>query len=458
MTISRRAFLSGSAAAFVAPRLAFSTVPREAEIVIVGAGAAGIAAARRVAAAGRKAIVIEAASRVGGRSTTDTTSFSTPFDRGARWIYQPDANPLMRLARPAGIDVFPAAQAQKIRIGRRHARASEIEAFLTTSVKVSRSVADAARGRTDVSVAEALRATPPGEWVATAAFNSYVQGLGKELSEISSFDAMRAISRDGGALARQGLGTLVAKLAEGLPLPLSLSTPVTSINYASGRRDIEVETPAGRVSTRAVILTVSTNVLRSGRIRFTPDLPKRHLDAAAALSLGSFERIALELPGNPLGLSRDDMVIEKFETSRTGTLVANLGGSSLCVVDVAGQFSRDLAAQGEAAMVAFAIEWLSKMYGSDVAANVKASQATRWSLDPLVQGAFSVAAPGGAGARRTLMEPLGGLFLAGEAAHETAWGTVGGAWESGERAADLALRRIGALRDPEESKRPARKR
>jgi monoamine oxidase len=109
-------------------------------------------------------------------------------------------------------------------------------------------------------------------------------------------------------------------------------------------------------------------------------------------------------------------------------------------------------------MVAFAIEWLTKMYGGDVAAAVKRSQATRWNLNPLVQGAMSVASPGNSAARRTLMEPLGGLYFAGEAAHETLWGTVGGAWESGERAAEAALRRIGALRDPEEPKRPARKR
>lgn len=455
MTISRRAFLSGSAAALVAPRAGLAAVPREAEIVVVGAGAAGIAAARRIAGAGRRVVVVEAAGRVGGRCVTER-GFGAPFDLGARCILQPDTNPLTRLARPAGIDVLPAAQAQKIRIGRRHARASEIEQFLTTTVRVGRAVSEAARGRTDVAVATALRGGF-GEWTETAAFNLYVQGLGKELAEISASDAARMVSRDGGSLARQGLGTLVTRLAAGLPV--SLSTPVTAINYASGRREIEVETPAGRIATRAVILTVSTDVLRSGRIKFTPDLGKRHLDAAAGLSLGTLERIALELPGNPLGLSRDDIVIEKFESSRTGTLLADIGGSSLCVVEVAGALGRNLAGEGEAAMVAFAVEWLTKMYGTDVGAAVKRSQATRWSHDPLVGGAFSVASPGNAAARRTLMEPLGGLFLAGEAAHETLWGTVGGAWESGERAAELALRRIGARRDPEEpKKRPARKR
>jgi hypothetical protein len=50
---------------------------------------------------------------------------------------------------------------------------------------------------------------------------------------------------------------------------------------------------------------------------------------------------------------------------------------------------------------------------------------------------------------------VGSLFLAGEAAHETRWGTVDGAWESGERAAEAALRKIGAIKDAEPD-RPAR--
>ena len=122
----------------------------------------------------------------------------------------------------------------------------------------------------------------------------------------------------------------------------------------------------------------------------------------------------------------------------------------------AGSFGRDLSAKGEAAMVAFATEWLDKLYGSDVKGTVKRSAVTRWNASPFVLGATSAAAPGAQGSRKILMEPLGNLFFAGEAAHETLWGTVGGAWESGERAAEAALRRIGALA-PEPTQQPASK-
>jgi monoamine oxidase len=207
-----------------------------------------------------------------------------------------------------------------------------------------------------------------------------------------------------------------------------------------------VDTPAGKIAARAAIITVSSNVLAAGNIKFDPDIPKRYLDAAARLSLGSYDRIALELPGNPLGLARDEIIIEQSNSARTALLLANMAGSSLCSIDVAGSFGRDLSALGEPAMVAFAVEWLTKLFGSDAAAAVKKSSATRWDAAPFALGAMSVAEPGGQPSRRILAEPIGCMFLAGEATHETLWGTVDGAWESGERAAEAALRRIGALR------------
>jgi monoamine oxidase len=143
-------------------------------------------------------------------------------------------------------------------------------------------------------------------------------------------------------------------------------------------------------------------------------------------------------------LQRDDLMFEKAETARTGAVLANIGGTSLTMVDVGGAFGRDLSAQGEAAMVDFAVTWLGNLYGTDLKKAVKRSHATRWNEEPWALGAFSAARVGAQGARRMMMEPLRDrLWFAGEAAHETLWGTVGGAWESGERAADAALKSLG---------------
>ena len=457
MTMTRRHFLSASAALAVTPawsggRAGAAPLPREADIVVVGAGAAGIAAARRIMAANRKVIVVEASNQIGGRCQTDLSTFDVPFDRGARWMHNPETNPLIKLARSAGLEISTAPQGQKIRIGRRNARPGEIEEFLAALVRANRAIDDAAR-RFDVSCASVMP-KDLGIWADTAEFVLGASFSGKDLKDISVGDKSRAQERNTAIACRQGLGTLIAKLGE--QVPVALSTPASRIGW--GSRDVSVETPSGKILARAAVITVSTNVLAAGNIKFASELPKRTLDAASRLSLGSYDRIALQMPGNPLGLARDDIVIEQSNSLKTALIYANIGGSSLCSIDVGGSFGRDLSAQGEAAMVAFAKEWLTKLFGSEVAAAVKKSSATRWNAAPFALGAMSAASPGGQSSRKVLGEPIGCMYLAGEATHETLWGTIDGAWESGERAAEAALRRIGALRDAEPAERPAKSR
>ncbi|MDD1522390.1 MULTISPECIES: flavin monoamine oxidase family protein [Bradyrhizobium] len=444
MTITRRGFLSASAVLAAMPvlRASAAPLPREADIVVIGAGAAGIAAARRIMATGRKVIVVEAASQVGGRCITDSTTFDTPFDRGARWMHNPDTNPMIRLARSAGLDVLPAPSGQKMRIGRRNARAGETEQFLAALVRANRAIDEAARGKLDTSCAAVLP-KDLGDWAGAAEFTLGASFAGKDLKELSAIDKGRAQDRNAAIACRQGLGTLIARLAE--QAPVALSTPASRIAWSN--RDVSIETQAGKIAARAAIVTVSTNVLTSGAIKFAPDIPKRTLDAASKLSLGSYDRIVLQLPGNPLGLTRDDILIEQSNSTRTALMFANIGGSSLCSIDVGGSFGRDLSEQGEKAMVAFAKEWIAKLFGSEAASAVQKTSATRWNASPYVMGAMSASAPGGQLSRKILTEPIGNVFLAGEATHETLWGTVDGAWDSGERAADAALRKIGALKD-----------
>lgn len=447
MAITRREFLAASAALASLPGLSRSAnaapVPREADIVVIGAGAAGIAAARRVQAANRKVIVLEADSRLGGRCWTDSATFDVPFDRGARWLHNPETNPMIRLARGAGLDMAAAPLGQRIRVGQRNARAGETEQFLAALVRANRAIDDAARGGKADAACESVLPKDLGDWAASADFVLGANAVGKDLRDVSVMDRGRAQDRNAAIGCRQGLGRLITTLGGGLPV--ALSTPANQVIW--NNHDVAVETPAGKIAARAAIVTVSSNVLAAGNIRFTPE-PKRQLEAATKLSLGSYDRIALWLPGNPLGLAPDDAVIEQSNSTRTALLSANIAGSSLCLIDVAGSFGRDLSGQGEPAMVAFAAEWLKKLFGSDLVLAVKKSSVTRWNASPFILGAMSVAAPGGQPSRKILTEPSGNLFLAGEATHETLWGTVDGAWESGERAAEAALRKIGALSEP----------
>ena len=215
-------------------------LPREADIVVIGAGAAGIAAARRIMAANRKVIVVEAASQIGGRCLTDISTFEVPFDRGARWMHNPDTNPMIKLARAAGLEIMTAPSGQKIRIGRRNARPGETEEFLAALVRANRAIDDASR-RGDVACAAVLP-KDLGDWAGTAEFVLGANFSGKDLKDVSVVDKARAQDRNTAIACRQGLGTLIAKLGE--PVPLSLSTPAKRISWS--KRDVTVDTPAGQ--------------------------------------------------------------------------------------------------------------------------------------------------------------------------------------------------------------------
>ena len=448
---SRRSLLAASVAALAFAAERSVAQPRRApppppptrsgpaDVAIVGAGAAGIAAARRLIAAGRRVVVLEATGQVGGRCLTDTATFGTAYDRGAHSLYSPDINPVAKLASQSGLDIYPAPPGQRIRIGRRYAREGEMEEFLAAVVRSNRAIADAARGRSDVSCAQVLP-KDLGDWRSTIEFMLGPAQCGKDLAEISAADFAHAVDRDSALFCRQGLGALIGKFASGLPV--QLSTPVSRITSVG--RGVELDTPKGQIEARAVIVTASTNVLAAGKIKFQPELPRRQLDAAARLKLGSYDRVALELPGNPLGLRPDELVFEKSSGNRTASIFANVSGTTLCTVDVGGSFGRDLSAHGQAAMVDFALEWLGGLYGNEIKGAVKRRHATRWNEEPWTLGAMSAAAPGAQSARKLLMEPLGNrIWFAGEAVHETLWGTVGGAWESGERAADAVAKVLG---------------
>jgi monoamine oxidase len=445
--LSRRLFLASAAgaaanSALAAPRPAQTPeIPRSGwvDAVIVGAGAAGIAAARRLASFNKRFVLLEAAQEVGGRCITDTKTFGVPYDRGAHWMYAADVNPLVKLGVQAGLNVYTVPPGQRIRIGRRYAREGEMEDFLAGLVRVNTAIADAAR-KSDVACAQVLP-KDLGDWRSTIEFVLGPYNCGKDLSELSTVDLARSVERDNSAFCRQGFGAVLAKLAAGLPL--LTGTPVKTIEWWSRQR-LEVDTAQGQFKTNAIIVTLSTNALAAGKVKFAPELPKRHLDALSKLKLGSRDHIALELPGNPLGLRADELVFEKSDNRQTAAILGNLSGTTLCTVDVGGSFGRELSGKGEAAMIDFALSWLGSLYGADMKNQVKRRHATRWNNEPWVLGATSAAAPGAQSARKILTEPLSGrIFLAGEATHETLWGTVAGAWESGERAAEAVLKLIG---------------
>ena len=173
-------------------------------------------------------------------------------------------------------------------------------------------------------------------------------GCGKDLRDISAMDFAKSAERDVDAFCRQGFGTLLTKLARRAADANCRRRSRRSTRRASG--GVDIVTAKGRCSARAVIVTASTNVLMSGKIKFTPDLPKRQLDACDKLSLGSYDRIVAGIAGQSARpAARRSDVRESRAASAPRRLLANVGGSTLAFVDVGGKFGRDLAAQGPGA-------------------------------------------------------------------------------------------------------------
>ena len=266
-----------------------------------------------------------------------------PFDLGAHWIYSSDVNPVTKAPRSGNLEIYPAPPGQRVRIGRRNARESELEDFLSSLVRANRAIGDAARGKVDIHCAQALP-KDLGEWKPTVEFVLGPYNCATDLNEISAMDLARAADRDSNAFCRQGFGALLASSRrQHSGAAFDAGDAHRHLEQAGG---VEVRTPKGTLQRPLRDRHGFDRRAVGGKIAFAPELPKRQLDALAKLKLGSFDHIALEFTGNPLGLQRDDLVFEKSANTQTGALLANIGGTSLATVSVGGQVRPRAVGQG----------------------------------------------------------------------------------------------------------------
>lgn len=439
---SRRDLLAGAAAVAAVPRFAFAA-PVEYDVAIVGAGAAGLAAAHKLKTAGVRAVVLEAAGGPGGRIASAPRISGAVYDKGANRLSVPDRNPLLKLAPAARLSVYDLPVGKRLYIGDREARDNEYDDFTAALGRASRTISAVAELGRDVPASRAL--PDLGSWQGTVSFSLGPLPHGKELDSISTADLSRLEERYDDVMIRQGTRALVSAAAK--PLDLQTNTIVQRIDTTTRGR-VEIVTGKGAFAARAAIVTVSTGVLGAGRIRFSPALPAPLIGAIGKLSLGTRERAIFELPGNPLGFNPDERVIFKTENTRSVMFTMRPGGSDLAYADFGGAFGRELSAAGDKAIADFLERFLAEHFG-EKNRDIGKIDVARWSREPYVLGGTSSAAPGAGGSRRVLMQPLHErVFFAGEAAHETLWGTVAGAALSGERAAELALKSLAASEKP----------
>lgn len=435
--LDRRAFMATGAASLALTGVARAT-PTAPDVVVIGAGAAGIAAARRLIANGRSVLVIEAADRIGGRAYTDSHTFGVPYDQGAAWLQGPNGLPFLDAARARGFTLVDHDGAgEAFFVGQRRATDAEWRAYGTASDRIEAAI----YGQPDVSAASRL----PGDLPMSAVVQSWIGPMdhGVDFADLSLGDVNNYGRYAYNYLVREGLGTLVAGLGADLPI----LTGVTARRIDWSGPGVRVETDRGTIAARACIVTVSTGVLASGGLRFAPDLPARQAQAIDDVPMGLLLKIALQFDGERFGLNENDFLTYAVPNEVPAPATYFLTwptGADLAVGFAGGSFGWDLSRAGEAAAVDFALGQFADAVGARARRHFVRGSMSDWAANPLTLGAYSAARPGRHASRAVLGEPLGDrVFFAGEALGGRYTALVSGAYLSGRETADAVVAALG---------------
>ncbi len=436
--ISRRSFLAGLGATLVAPRLAHAEFPSNPDVIVIGAGAAGLAATRVLTEHGLEALLIEAAGRIGGRAYTETTTFGVPYDHGAHWLHVAASNPFVAYGRNHGFDVYPAPDNYRVFDGGRELGAQEQDTLWNAWGELYGAIGAQGERGNDISAAEAA-AGIEGPWSATAAFGIGPWSMGKDLEDFSVVDWWSGA--DGADwYCREGFGALIAHWAG--DIPVSLNTRAMRVDWSAD--GVIVETDQGSIRARAVIVTVSTGVLASGAMDFFPVLPEHKLESFEKISMGLYNHITLQFSEDVFGMGPDGYLVFRVSHDRKGFgVLTNAGGHGLAYCDVGGSWARELEEEPAAARIDYAMGELRGMLGSSIDNSFVKGAVTSWGQNPLTLGSYASAEPGAHALRSVLRQPVGDrIFFAGEACHRSLWAMAAGARLSGEEVARDVARNL----------------
>jgi monoamine oxidase len=410
---------------------------KDVDVIVVGAGSAGLAAAKTLRAAGLSFTVLEAMNRVGGRAWTSTEHFGIPFDIGCAWLHAADRNPYFPEAEAAGWTLHHHdMNVDHLYYGKR--KASEEEEAEMNRADYEMSAALENWSGADGNVSSLLS---PGHAPRAAATFAGPMDFGQDYDEVSIEDFRAAADLEPNYFTKEGFGALVAQYAA--DVPVELSTPVRKILWDVP--GVACVTDRGTIRASAVIVTASPAVLAFEEIEFSPALPDDVVEAFFDLPMGMLTKLPIEIRGTRLGLAPfDDLLIERPARHDIYFLCFPFD-TDLMVGFVGGDFAWEMSAAGEAAGVDFVTDRLCGIFGNDVRKHVGRAAMTNWGGERFVRGAYAAARPGRAAARATLMEPVAErIWFAGEALAGSLIQTCGGARLSGEAVARQVVAQLGA--------------
>jgi monoamine oxidase len=409
----------------------------QVDVIVVGAGAAGIAACRMLQAAGLSVQVLEARYRTGGRAHTEQMR-GLPVDMGAAWLHFAEDNAFTGIAQEAGFTVIrrePNWGAEAL-VGARSLAVPERELVARSWERYYGLIDAAAAAGRDVAVSDVL---PTDEF--RPRFDAVMTwAVGVESTQVSTLDHGRYAESTHNWAVSQGLGSVVAHAAAGLAV--TLGAQATTIRWDD--KSVRVDTPGGSIDARAAIVTVPTSVLASDDIKFVPRLPARFTNAFEAIPLGVVNKVFLRVQEELLPFAGTTQLIGTDTTSRTASYTVRPAGQPLIAAFFGGELSRELELRGE--LAGFACDELQRIFGAELVGGIVGTQATGWGQDPWAKGSYSAARPGQADQRAVLSEPVSpALCFAGEACSREHYGTLHGAWHSGRMAARQLIAHLEKL-------------
>ncbi|MFO0612636.1 MAG: FAD-dependent oxidoreductase [Polyangiaceae bacterium] len=425
------------------PPAASSAASSQADVIVLGAGVSGLAAAHDLAAAGVRVVVLEARDRIGGRLHTDHSWATAPIEHGASWIHGHAGNPVTALARAAGAELAVTTW-ENLAVYDEGARLTTSDARHIQRVfeRVSRAV----EGSPDRSVREAFDAAADTLELSPRDRLELAYYLSAEVESDHACDvsdlSLRALEEGRGDRGEEmllpgGYDQILKGLADGLDI--RLGHVATDVSHGDG--GVRVRTSRGEFHAKRAIVTLPLGVLRGGAVRFDPALPKQKADAIGKLGMDVLQKIHLryEAPFWP-----DDAEI-LGRLARGGEFVsavnlAKVSNAPILLFFNAGSYARKVEGMTDAAIAELATKHLREMFGDSVPMPV-ACIASRWGKDPFALGSYSHLAVGAkVSDRESLAQPVAErLFFAGEATESDYPATVTGALLSGRREAARVL-------------------
>lgn len=443
MTMTRRRHLASLAAAVMAPVALRAQTGRR--VIVIGAGLAGLAAARDLQAAGIEVVVLEARDRIGGRIWTSHAWKDLPMDMGASWIHGTAGNPISEIADAAGIARVKTSYDRALALDAAGQDVDLAKAYEDTGAIIEDARALAEGADSDLSLADAVAATEgwqEGDAATRRLIRHVVNGsveaeYAGSWTEVSAWYFDETAELDGeDALFPGGYDQIIAHLAQGRDI--RTRQVVTDIS-PEGAGVVVTMANGARMSADHAIVTVPLGVLKAGSIAFGAALAPERAAAIATLGMGLLNKCWLRFDhvAWPQDVDWIEWVGPEDGIWSQWLSLGQATGAPVLLALHAGDQARTMEKLSDVEMTASAHAALKRMFGPDFPAPIDA-QITRWSQDPFTLGSYSFNAVGCTPETRAALagpDWEGRLVFAGEAAEPDFWGTAHGAFLSGRWAA-----------------------